>query len=225
MGRFHLSFLSRISLLMIIFIRWSGSAEQEHAIDKKTGKTVVRIDPRYFRPAEVEYVDFNWNLWIPFMIFHFPLLASCSVILAKPRKFLDGNAKSPLMTWSKRWLPPISKRLAISSKIKIELISSLSFFLFISCGLRLEALTCINLKTWSYHIVGWDFHFRFYVILLGTSSPVVLCVTCLCSSRWTCVSIKSLVGASSRGLVSVRPQVDIQKLVTSRIRANQPGLT
>jgi len=42
---------------MTFFIRWSGSAEQERAIDKKTGKTVVRIDPRYFRPAEVEYVD------------------------------------------------------------------------------------------------------------------------------------------------------------------------
>lgn len=35
-------------------LEWSGSGEQEYAIDKKTGKTVVRIDPKYFRPAEVD---------------------------------------------------------------------------------------------------------------------------------------------------------------------------
>lgn len=35
-------------------IEWKGEAVDEVGIDTTTGKTVVRIDPRYFRPAEVE---------------------------------------------------------------------------------------------------------------------------------------------------------------------------
>jgi GDPmannose 4,6-dehydratase len=35
-------------------IAWSGTGVDERGIDAKTGRTVVRIDPRYFRPAEVE---------------------------------------------------------------------------------------------------------------------------------------------------------------------------
>jgi GDPmannose 4,6-dehydratase len=35
-------------------ITWSGSGAEEKGIDAKTGKTVVRLDPRYLRPAEVD---------------------------------------------------------------------------------------------------------------------------------------------------------------------------
>jgi GDPmannose 4,6-dehydratase len=35
-------------------IHWHGAGVDERGIDAKTGRTVVRIDPRYFRPAEVE---------------------------------------------------------------------------------------------------------------------------------------------------------------------------
>jgi GDPmannose 4,6-dehydratase len=35
-------------------IEWCGSGEDELGIDRKNGRTVVRIDPRYFRPAEVD---------------------------------------------------------------------------------------------------------------------------------------------------------------------------
>jgi GDPmannose 4,6-dehydratase len=35
-------------------IEWQGSGVDEVGIDKNTGKTVIRIDPKYFRPAEVE---------------------------------------------------------------------------------------------------------------------------------------------------------------------------
>ena len=35
-------------------IQWQGSGVKEHGNDMKTGRTVVRIDPRYFRPTEVE---------------------------------------------------------------------------------------------------------------------------------------------------------------------------
>jgi GDPmannose 4,6-dehydratase len=35
-------------------IQWSGDGVEERGVDAKTGRTVVRVDPRYFRPAEVE---------------------------------------------------------------------------------------------------------------------------------------------------------------------------
>ena len=35
-------------------IEWRGKGVDEVGIDTTTGKTVMRIDPRYFRPAEVE---------------------------------------------------------------------------------------------------------------------------------------------------------------------------
>jgi GDPmannose 4,6-dehydratase len=35
-------------------IEWQGSGTEEEGIDKKTGRTLIRVDPRYFRPTEVE---------------------------------------------------------------------------------------------------------------------------------------------------------------------------
>ena len=35
-------------------LEWSGKGGDEVGIDRKSGKAVVRIDPRYFRPAEVD---------------------------------------------------------------------------------------------------------------------------------------------------------------------------
>ena len=35
-------------------IAWHGSAEQEVGVDKKTGKALVRVNPKFYRPAEVE---------------------------------------------------------------------------------------------------------------------------------------------------------------------------
>lgn len=37
-----------------IKVEWSGEGVNESGVDVATGKTVVSIDPRYFRPAEVE---------------------------------------------------------------------------------------------------------------------------------------------------------------------------
>lgn len=37
-----------------IEIQWQGSGEQEIAIEKATGKTLVRVNPKYYRPAEVD---------------------------------------------------------------------------------------------------------------------------------------------------------------------------
>ena len=35
-------------------VRWQGSGVDEQGIDTKTGRPIVRIDPRYFRPTEVD---------------------------------------------------------------------------------------------------------------------------------------------------------------------------
>lgn len=37
-----------------IDILWEGTGENEKGIDKNTGKILVEVDPKYFRPAEVE---------------------------------------------------------------------------------------------------------------------------------------------------------------------------
>ena len=37
-----------------IEIEWKGSEEDEKGIDKNTGKTIIEIDPNYFRPTEVD---------------------------------------------------------------------------------------------------------------------------------------------------------------------------
>jgi len=37
-----------------IEIEWEGKGEQEKGFDKKTGKCIVEVDPRYFRPTEVD---------------------------------------------------------------------------------------------------------------------------------------------------------------------------
>ncbi len=37
-----------------IDLRWEGSGIEEKGIDEKTGKVLVEVDPKYFRPAEVD---------------------------------------------------------------------------------------------------------------------------------------------------------------------------
>jgi GDPmannose 4,6-dehydratase len=38
---------------------WSGEAENEIAVDAKSGKTLVRVNPKFYRPAEVELLIGN----------------------------------------------------------------------------------------------------------------------------------------------------------------------
>ena len=35
-------------------LAWEGEGENTRAIDTATGKTIVAVDPRFFRPAEVD---------------------------------------------------------------------------------------------------------------------------------------------------------------------------
>ena len=58
-----------------IIIEWHGTGIQEHGVDNKSGKTLVKIAERYFRPAEVELLlgdpskaekELNWTRKISF---------------------------------------------------------------------------------------------------------------------------------------------------------------
>jgi GDPmannose 4,6-dehydratase len=35
-------------------IVWEGKGADEKGIDRKSGKVIVQVDPKYFRPAEVD---------------------------------------------------------------------------------------------------------------------------------------------------------------------------
>lgn len=37
-----------------ISLEWEGEGVSEHGIDRKTGNVIIEVDPRYFRPTEVE---------------------------------------------------------------------------------------------------------------------------------------------------------------------------
>ena len=51
-------------------LEFQGEGEQEYAVDRNTGKTVVKVNPKFYRPAEVELLignpqrakdDFGWE--------------------------------------------------------------------------------------------------------------------------------------------------------------------
>jgi hypothetical protein len=69
-------------------LRWQGEGVEEEGIDVKTGKVVVKVDTRYFRPAEVEYVIF--------LLYHYVrlLMLLCSQATSwQPR---EGRARTRL---------------------------------------------------------------------------------------------------------------------------------
>ena len=39
---------------LVIGIEWQGTGENEIGVDSKTGKKIIGIDEKYFRPSEVE---------------------------------------------------------------------------------------------------------------------------------------------------------------------------
>ena len=53
-----------------IELDWQGTGVDEKGVDRKSGKTLVAVDPRYFRPTEVEQLlgnpakavrELGWN--------------------------------------------------------------------------------------------------------------------------------------------------------------------
>jgi GDPmannose 4,6-dehydratase len=48
------TFVTRAAAALGIELDWHGKGTAEQAVDKRSGTTLVRVDPRYFRPTEVE---------------------------------------------------------------------------------------------------------------------------------------------------------------------------
>jgi len=47
-------FVEKAASALEIQIKWEGNGIEEKGIDLSTGKTIIAVDPRYFRPTEVE---------------------------------------------------------------------------------------------------------------------------------------------------------------------------
>jgi GDPmannose 4,6-dehydratase len=47
-------FVERTAGLLGMRLEWRGQGVSEHGVDTRSGRTIVKIDPRYFRPTEVD---------------------------------------------------------------------------------------------------------------------------------------------------------------------------
>ena len=50
-------FVEEVCRLLDYDLQWEGSGLDEKGIDKKSGKTLIQIDERYFRPTEVDHLE------------------------------------------------------------------------------------------------------------------------------------------------------------------------
>ena len=73
-------------------ITWKGTGVDEHGIDTKSGKTVVEIDRRYFRPTEVDlligdptkaYTKLGWKHQTTFQQLVAEMVANDLVVMKK----------------------------------------------------------------------------------------------------------------------------------------------
>ena len=51
-------------------IRWEGEGKEEKGYDQETGELIVAVDPRYFRPTEVETL-LGDPCYVPLYMSHF----------------------------------------------------------------------------------------------------------------------------------------------------------
>jgi GDPmannose 4,6-dehydratase len=47
-------FVSRAAGVLGMRVEWQGTGAEEQGIDSRSGRTIVKVDPRYFRPTEVD---------------------------------------------------------------------------------------------------------------------------------------------------------------------------
>jgi GDPmannose 4,6-dehydratase len=52
-------FIEKSFAMVDMPIKWEGKDEKEKGINTKTGKVVIEVDPKYFRPTEVELLIGN----------------------------------------------------------------------------------------------------------------------------------------------------------------------
>ena len=49
-------FIEKVCQLLDIDIEWRGKGKEEIGINKKNNKTIVKVNPKFYRPAEVDYL-------------------------------------------------------------------------------------------------------------------------------------------------------------------------
>jgi len=83
-------------------IEWNGKGADEKGIDKKTGKTIVEIDPKYYRPAEVDLLvgdatkakqKLGWEAKISVEQLCKEMVASDLEIFKRDKYLLEGGHK------------------------------------------------------------------------------------------------------------------------------------
>src|SRR5271165_7158797 len=47
-------FVERTAAMLDMRLEWRGAGVNEHGVDTRSGRTILKIDPRYFRPTEVD---------------------------------------------------------------------------------------------------------------------------------------------------------------------------
>jgi GDPmannose 4,6-dehydratase len=47
-------FVTRAAAVLGMHVEWKGIGAEEHGVDAKSGRTIVKVDARYFRPTEVD---------------------------------------------------------------------------------------------------------------------------------------------------------------------------
>ena len=64
------NFVSMAAKGVGITLEWQGRGEQERGLDMATGQTIVRVNPKFYRPAEVDLLigdpakakdELDWN--------------------------------------------------------------------------------------------------------------------------------------------------------------------
>ncbi len=82
-------------------IRWRGKGVAEEGIDSRTGKVLVAVDPRYFRPTEVDLLlgdaskarrVLGWNAKVGFAALVKEMVAADLIAVAEEAKRMDRGA-------------------------------------------------------------------------------------------------------------------------------------
>ena len=55
------NFLNATAKKLSIDIIWKGSGIKEKGVDRKSGRIIVDIDPKYFRPSEVDFLKGSYS--------------------------------------------------------------------------------------------------------------------------------------------------------------------
>lgn len=83
-----------------VTLEWKGEGADEIGIDKATGKTIIEVDPRYFRPTEVDLLvgdaskakeDLGWEATIPFKQLVTEMMDADLQLFKRDKYLLDGG--------------------------------------------------------------------------------------------------------------------------------------